>query len=127
VEDRGGCFIKSPRFHCELQFIEPFWRNAKKYMRNNCNYKLSALRAIIPSALRITTIKTLRRYHTRFLRFMDAYKKGLSTHLAHYVTKKYRSHRRLNDVQIDIGLEQQGMLERQRNRIDRLRLSTFCF
>jgi len=45
---------------------------------------------------------------------MDAYRRGLDTRLAHYVTKKYQSHRRLFDVHIDAGLEEQEMLKTHR-------------
>jgi len=44
------------------------------------------------------------------MRFMDAYRQGLITQLAHYVTKKYNIHLRLVNVQIDAGLEGQEML-----------------
>jgi len=110
VEARGHLFINSPRFHCELQFIEQFWGSSKRYTRANCEYNISALRKIIPSAMKVTSISTIRRYYTRCMRFMDAYRQDLNTQLAHYVTKKYKSHRRLVNVQIDTGLEEQEML-----------------
>jgi hypothetical protein len=51
------------------------------------------------------------------MRFMDAYRQGLNTQLAHYVTKKYKGLRRLNELQINAGLEEQEMLkERHRSR-----------
>jgi len=118
VGGAGHFFIKSPRFHCELQFIEPFWGNSKRYMRANCSYSISGLRDIIPTALRITSLATIRRYHTRCLRFMDAYRMGLNTQLAHYVTKKYKSHRRLNEVEIDVGIEELEMLQSQHKSIE---------
>jgi hypothetical protein len=120
VENRGHLFIKSPRFHCELQYIEPFWGNTKRYMRANCSYNINALRRMIPEALRITTVQTIKRYYNRCLRFMDAYRHGLNVQLAHYVTKKYKSHRRLNDLQINVGLEEQEMIQRQRKNIEQL-------
>jgi hypothetical protein len=33
-----------PKFHCELNFIERFWYNAKFYTRESCGYSLDALR-----------------------------------------------------------------------------------
>ncbi|RKF62157.1 hypothetical protein GcM3_149011 [Golovinomyces cichoracearum] len=30
VEDKGHLLIKSPKYHCELQYIEPFWGNIKR-------------------------------------------------------------------------------------------------
>jgi hypothetical protein len=43
---------------------------------------------------------------------MDAYRQGLSTQLAHYVTKNYKGHRRLNDVLINASLEEKEMQDK---------------
>jgi len=83
-------------------------------MRSNCEYNINALRQIIPTAMKITSIFTIRKYYIRCMRFMDAYRRGLDTRLAHYVTKKYKSHRRLFDVHTDAGLKEQEMLKTHR-------------
>jgi hypothetical protein len=40
---------------------------------------------------------------------MDAYRLGTSRQLALYITKKYKSHRRLNNVHIDLVALEAGM------------------
>jgi len=109
VEDKGHIFVKSPRYHCRLQFIEQYWGAVKLYLRSNCDYSLSGLRILIPIALTIPTLESTRRYYTRSMRMMDAYRLGSSAQLALYITKKYKSHRRLNNQQIDLIAEQAAM------------------
>jgi len=90
-------------------------------MRANCEYNINGLRGIIPQAMKITPICTIRRYHVRCMRFMDAYRQELNIQLAHYVTEKYKSHRRLFDLQIDAGLEEQEMLNKHCRNVDLLK------
>jgi transposase len=38
IEEAGHLCIFLPKFHCELNFIEFFWGQVKKYLRDNCDY-----------------------------------------------------------------------------------------
>ncbi|RKF62155.1 hypothetical protein GcM3_149012 [Golovinomyces cichoracearum] len=52
AEDKGHLFIKSPKYHCKLQYTESFWGNTKRYMRSNCDYSITGLRNLIHTAMR---------------------------------------------------------------------------
>ena len=51
LEARGQVVIFLPKFHCELNPIEPYWCQAKWYCRENCDYTFSGLRDTVPKAL----------------------------------------------------------------------------
>ena len=38
VEAAGHIFELYPKFHCECNFIECFWRAAKRIIRQQCDY-----------------------------------------------------------------------------------------
>ncbi|KIK76705.1 hypothetical protein PAXRUDRAFT_169069 [Paxillus rubicundulus Ve08.2h10] len=91
-----------PKFHCELNFIEQCWGYAK---RKYCEYPPSVSEAVLEQnvirALESVPICTIRRYATRSLRFMDAYRHGLDGRQAIWAAKKYRGHRVLPQTILD--------------------------
>lgn len=97
VESRGHVCLFYPKFHCELNFIEPYWGAAKRYSRDNCDYSLSGLRKTVPAALASVSNVSILRYHNKCLRIMDAYKAGMSYGTAEFRNRVYKSHRRVED------------------------------
>jgi hypothetical protein len=45
------CVVFYPKFQCELNFIEQFWRFTKFYSRENCQYTLEPLIETLPAIL----------------------------------------------------------------------------
>lgn len=90
-----------PKFHCELAPIENFWGYSKKYTRSNCDYSIVALRKTVPLSLDAVPVSSIRKYFRRATHLMQAYFKGCTYKLAEYAHKKYKSHRRILDHQLD--------------------------
>ena len=71
--------IYYPKYHCELNHIEHFWCNAKKWERENCQYTLEDLRRRVPRALASVPNKTILAYYYCCQQKMDLYREGLSS------------------------------------------------
>ena len=107
VEDSNHLFILLPKFHCEFNPIEMYWGDAKRYARNNCDYTWTNLRKIVPEALNQVGISKIRKYFRRCFRYMDAYRKGLPSHLVEYAVRKYKSHRSIPNSTTVAALEKE--------------------
>ena len=84
-----------PKFHCELNYIESFWAEAKRYSRLHCNYSFNDLKEVVPRALDSISLIKIRRFARRSARYISAYELGLSGKAAVFAVKRYRSHRRV--------------------------------
>lgn len=93
IERRGHKVIFYPKFHCEFNFIEIYWGDAKRYTRRNCDYTWRGLQKIVPEALDLISLKQIRGYAQKSFRYMDAYRKGLDPKQAEYAVRKYKRHR----------------------------------
>ena len=62
IEAAGHLCLFFPKFHCELNFIEFFWAQVKKYLRDNCNYTFDTLKENMPKALESVPLATIRRW-----------------------------------------------------------------
>jgi hypothetical protein len=102
--------MKSPRYHCELQFIELFWGAMKLFLRQNCEYNIHSLRQTIPTAMNSVSVGLIRKYHNKTMCFMDCYALHVGVRLAHWLTKKYRQHRRISENMVDLMLEEGQMM-----------------
>jgi hypothetical protein len=78
-----------PKFHCKLNFIEYFWGQVKKYLRDNCDYTFDTLKDNMPIALASVPLQTIWRWEHRMYRWMDAYRMGLRTVDAQLQVKKF--------------------------------------
>ena len=74
IEARGHKVIFYPKFHCELNPIEPYWCRAKWYTRE---HSLEGLRQTVPQALASVEQKTICGFFNRSMRILEAYRNGL--------------------------------------------------
>ena len=73
LECRGQPVIFYPKFHCELNPIEPYWCKAKRHTREHCDYSLEGLRQTVPKALALVEQKTICGFFNRSMRIIEAY------------------------------------------------------
>lgn len=97
LEARGQVVLFLPKFHCELNPIEPYWCQAKWYCRENCEYTISGLRDTVPKALASVQNSTILGFWNRIFRVIDAYQAGMNYGTEEFKNRAYRSHRRIED------------------------------
>jgi len=103
IEELGHLCLFLPKFHCELNFIEFFWRAVKRYLRENCNYTFDTLKENLPKALESVPVQTIRRWEHQMDRWMEAYRGNMGTQDAQFLVRKfnsmkYTSHRRIPET-----------------------------
>jgi hypothetical protein len=89
------CDFFAKFFAAVNNWIEPYWGDAKRDARNECDYTFSGLEKKVPEVLDRVPVSKIRRYARKAWRYMDAQKQGLTGRLADYAVRKYRSHRRV--------------------------------
>jgi len=106
---RGFQVLFLPKFHCELNFIEQCWGQAKSIYRT---YPVSSredhLEANTITALESIPLSMMRKFANRSLRFMNAYDNGLNGRQAAWASRKYKGHRVLPEG-IMKELEEKGI------------------
>ena len=94
LESRGHKLIFSPKFHCELNFIEMIWGYIKGILRRDCSFNFNDLVLNLPRHLDSVSLPFIKRASRHCLRFfMDGYRAGLVGPLLDYAMKKYKGHR----------------------------------
>jgi hypothetical protein len=97
AEKEGMIFEMYPKFHCETNWIERVWAEAKRVAREQCDYSFASLKERVPRILAAIPLEHIRRYEGRAWRFIHAYAhRGMDIRRAEWAVKqKYTSHRRL--------------------------------
>jgi len=65
--------ILSPKFPCELNYIEYYWGAVKRYTHANCQYSFPEVEKILFTAFDSVELKTIRRFADWSKRWMMAY------------------------------------------------------
>ena len=102
VETAGHSVIFYLKFHCELNFIERFWRDTKHYTGENCGYTLDGLRKTIPVALQSVPVATINCHYHHCVRTIEAYKDGFQYGTKEFVERAYKSHRQVVSGQVKV-------------------------
>lgn len=87
-------FCTSPKFHCELNYIEMVWAMVKAHYRSVCRFSFEHLRNSIDQILtEIITTEAVRNFSQHCERFMDGYRMGMKGPLLDFAMKKHSRHR----------------------------------
>ena len=97
VEALGHHVLFYPKFHCEPNFIERYWCQAKWFARENCGYDFEALKAMVPKALASVTNASIRGSYRLAVRTIDAYSARVCYGTEELKRNVYRSHRQVVD------------------------------
>jgi len=106
LEAAGHQVIFYPVFHCQLNFIEYFWRRAKLYARAHCEYSFPSLVSTVPVALAQIANQLIWKYYQRTLPMMEAYRNKIvygSEDFKKHVYTRFSSDRRIAEAEVNIG------------------------
>jgi uncharacterized protein (DUF2461 family) len=62
-----------PKFHCELNFIERFWCQAKWYARENCKFNFLELRKLVLETPDSIYSAMIHKWYLRCIRGLESY------------------------------------------------------
>jgi hypothetical protein len=85
-------------YFTELNFIEFFWGAVKQWLRENCDYTFVMLQENLLTALASVGTQTIWKWEHHMIRWMQAYRSGLSAkdtqfQVKHFSSKVYNLHR----------------------------------
>ena len=97
ISVKGHRIIFYPKFHPKFNWIEMFWGVTKRYTRKHCTYKFKDLENIIPIALKVTSLASMRKFARKCFRYIDIYASDvqLTPNQIEHTMRKYSSHRRI--------------------------------
>lgn len=84
-----------PKYHCELNFIERVWGEAKGIVRKDCLFNFPKMKDQVSTTIKSISLEHIRRYYRRCFRYLDAYSKGMTGSVVEWAVKKYRGHRKV--------------------------------
>jgi hypothetical protein len=101
VKAAGHLSLFLPKFHCELNIIEYFWGQAKRWTREHCDFTFEGMKRELPLGLKSVSTELIRKWECRMKRWIDAYEKGLDVEsadkevraLSLHAKKRFASHR----------------------------------
>ena len=97
MEALGHSVLFYPKFHCELNFIERYWCQAKWFARENCGYDFEALKTTVPEALASVTNASIRGFYRLAVCTIDAYTTSLHYGTEEFKQNVYKSYRQVED------------------------------
>ena len=74
---------------------------AKRYALNHCDYTFHGLQNIITPALESVTLDNIRKFYRKSRKYILAFRNGHSGYEADLAITQYKSHRRVNETDID--------------------------
>ncbi|KDN33743.1 hypothetical protein RSAG8_13174, partial [Rhizoctonia solani AG-8 WAC10335] len=103
AESYGCSVLYLPKYHCELNPIEQVWGAAKRVYRENpmCSSEADLIRNALAS-LDSVKLESIRRFVARSMRFIHAYKAGLTGAQAAWANKQYSSHRVITEAVLSL-------------------------
>ena len=97
IDARGHKVIFYPKFHCELNPMEPYWCKAKWYTREYSDYSLEGFRQTVPEALASVKQKTICGFFNRSKRIIEAYRDGIQSGCEEFKNRVGKAHHRIED------------------------------
>ncbi len=88
-----------PKFHYELNYIEYFWCDKKRWTRCHCKYTPDELREDVPKILKQVKSSNILGHYKSCLKMMDLYRKKVQ--YGTYEWKKLTSHKKTGGVNDD--------------------------
>ena len=100
IESRGHFCYFFPKYHCELNPIERVWCHSKKYTRQYANGTITRLRKIVTECLDTVTPEMISKFFNTCRTYEKVYREGKSVKEVDQFVKQYKSHRRINNIDV---------------------------
>ncbi|KAF8585068.1 hypothetical protein K439DRAFT_1344462, partial [Ramaria rubella] len=105
IEAAGHQCIFLPKFHCELNPIEPVWGFARHEFSELADGTFATAQREVSICLDKCGTIIIWRFFCKCYQYMDAYRKGLSGKEADHAVRKYKSHHKVGwGIVMDINM-----------------------
>jgi len=95
IEAKGHLGIFLPKYHCELNPIERVWCQAKRKVREVCDYSFKSLKENVEKCLDDLEVSLIRKFCRHCREYLRAYGEGADSEGLMEKKKVYKSHRRV--------------------------------